>query len=61
MNRILAFSYGTLCYVIFLTTFLYAIAFIGNIGVAQTIEAAPALGQAVIAGQVGGAAFDHGR
>ncbi|HSE58855.1 MAG TPA: isoprenylcysteine carboxylmethyltransferase family protein [Nitrospiraceae bacterium] len=41
MKRILAFSYGTLCYAIFLATFLYAIAFIGNIGVAQTIDGEP--------------------
>jgi protein-S-isoprenylcysteine O-methyltransferase Ste14 len=41
MNRILAFSYGTLCYAIFLATFLYAVAFIGNIGVAQTIDGEP--------------------
>lgn len=49
MNRILAFSYGTLCYVIFLATFLYAIAFIGNIGVAHTIDGEPQrpLGQAL--------------
>jgi protein-S-isoprenylcysteine O-methyltransferase Ste14 len=50
MNRILAFSYGTLCYVIFLATFLYAIAFLGNIGVAQTIDGEPQrpLGQALL-------------
>lgn len=50
MNRILAFSYGTLCYVIFLATFLYAIAFIGNIGVAHTIDGEPqrSLGQALV-------------
>lgn len=50
MNRILAFSYGTLCYVIFLATFLYAIAFLGNIRVAQTIDGEPQLplGQALL-------------
>lgn len=50
MNRILAFSYGTLCYVIFLATFLYAIAFIGNIGVAHTIDGEPqrSLAQALV-------------
>lgn len=50
MNRILAYSYGTLCYVIFLATFLYAIAFIENIGVAQTIDGEPLrrLGQALL-------------
>jgi protein-S-isoprenylcysteine O-methyltransferase Ste14 len=38
MKRILAFSYGTLCYLLFLATFLYAIAFLGNFGVARTID-----------------------
>ena len=38
MNRIVAFSYGTLCYLLFLATFLYAVAFLGNIGLARTID-----------------------
>lgn len=50
MNRILAFSYGALCYAMFLATFLYAVAFIGNIGVAQTIDGVPQrpFGQALV-------------
>jgi len=38
MNRIIAFSYGTLSYLVFLATFLYAVAFIGNIGPVRTID-----------------------
>lgn len=41
MNRILAFAYGTLCYLIFLATFLYAVAFVGNIQLAGTIDGTP--------------------
>ncbi|MGE3153313.1 MAG: methanethiol S-methyltransferase [Nitrospiraceae bacterium] len=50
MNRILAFSYGIFSYVMFLATLLYAIAFIGNIAVAQTIDGEPQrpLGQALL-------------
>lgn len=49
MNRIVAFSYGTLCYLVFLATFVYAVAFIGNIGLARTIDGAPTVpfGQAL--------------
>jgi len=38
MKRIVAFSYGTLCYLLCLATFLYAVAFIGNIGLTRTIN-----------------------
>lgn len=38
MKRLIAFTYGTFCYLIFLATFLYAIAFIGNIELARTID-----------------------
>ena len=38
MKRITAFCYGTLCYLLFLATFLYAIAFLGNFGLAGTID-----------------------
>jgi methanethiol S-methyltransferase len=50
MNRIVAFIYGSLCYVVFLATFLYAIAFIGNIGPIRTIdgEATAPFGQALL-------------
>ncbi len=50
MNRIAAFVYGAVSYALFLATFLYAIAFVGNIGVAQTIdgEAQVPFGQALL-------------
>jgi protein-S-isoprenylcysteine O-methyltransferase Ste14 len=38
MKRIVAFSYGTLCYLLCLATFLYAAAFLGNIGLSRTID-----------------------
>ena len=38
LKRVLFFAYGTLCYLIFLGTFLYAICFIGNFGVARTLD-----------------------
>jgi methanethiol S-methyltransferase len=50
MKRIVAFSYGTLCYLVFLATFIYAVLFLGNIGLAQTIdgEATAPLWQALL-------------
>ncbi len=38
LKRILYFAYGTLSYLIFLGTFLYAVCFIGNFGVARTLD-----------------------
>ena len=38
MKRIVAFSYGTLCYLAFLASFVYAVLFIGNIGLPRTID-----------------------
>ncbi|MEQ8790779.1 MAG: isoprenylcysteine carboxylmethyltransferase family protein [Pirellulaceae bacterium] len=41
MKRIAFFAYGVACYAMFLGVFLYAIAFLGNFGLANSIDAAP--------------------
>jgi methanethiol S-methyltransferase len=41
LKRIAFFVYGSLSYLIFLGTFLYAIGFIGNFGVPRTLDGAP--------------------
>lgn len=41
MSRIAAFLYGILCYLAFLLTMLYAIGFVGNLGVPRSIDSAP--------------------
>src|SRR6266542_248652 len=38
LKRILYFVYGVVCYVVFFATFLYAMAFIGNLGVPTALD-----------------------
>lgn len=44
MRQIVAFSYGVLCYLVFLATFVYAVLFIGNIGLPRTLDGEATVG-----------------
>ena len=48
MKRLLFFTYGVVCYLVFFGTFLYAIAFIGGFGVPTTLDG-PATGSLLAA------------
>lgn len=49
MKRVLVLLYGAVCYAVFLVTFLYAVAFLGNFLIDNSIDAAPTtgIGQAI--------------
>src|SRR5262249_12875472 len=49
MKRILVLLYGVACYAVFFATFLYAIAFLGNFVIGNSIDADPTsgVGQAI--------------
>src|SRR3954468_22435063 len=40
-SRITAFVYGSVCYLVFFATFLYAIGFLGNFGVPRPMDTTP--------------------
>lgn len=44
MKRVLVLLYGAACYAVFLATFLYAVAFLGNFFIGNSIDAAPTTG-----------------
>jgi protein-S-isoprenylcysteine O-methyltransferase Ste14 len=44
MKRVLILLYGAACYAVFLVTFLYAVAFLGNFLIDNSIDAAPRVG-----------------
>ena len=63
LKRLAFFAYGVACYVVFLATFLYAVAFVGNLGTPTALDA-PAtdpvgLALAIDAGLLGLFALQH--
>lgn len=44
MNRLAALAYGAICYVVFLATFLYAVAFVAGVGVPKHIDSGASAG-----------------
>ena len=46
MRAVAYLLYGIACYVMFLGVFVYAIGFIGNIGVPNSLDAAPKIAPA---------------
>ena len=42
MGRIASFAYGSLCYALFLATFVYSIGFFSNLWVPKTVDSGPA-------------------
>lgn len=41
MGRVLSFAYGLFCYLTFLATYVYAVGFVGNLVVPNTLDGAP--------------------
>jgi protein-S-isoprenylcysteine O-methyltransferase Ste14 len=63
LKRLVFFAYGVTCYVVFLATFLYAIAFVGNLGAPTALDGSAteplARALAIDAGLLGLFALQH--